>query len=148
MIKNNITDIKLPPQQICLQRLLRVHCPDCYNLAGILSSFHLASLLQLPVEFLVLWMKTKNSLLRAHWSTLCTVPSPVHIVYSIDSTAHGVTFVLLTSCSCQTVARTSEVRASEGFSQKKKASTKHFLWRELFISHIPRIFNEIVFLII
>ena len=145
MITNNITDIKLPPQQICLQRLLRVHCPDCYNLAGILSSFHLASLLQLPVEFLVLWMKTKNSLLRANWSTLCTVPSPVHIVYGIDSTAHGVTFVLLTSCSCQTEqteqARYGRVRA---FHRKKKRAQSTF-YDVSCLFHISREFSMKLF---
>ena len=68
----------------------------------------------------------------------------VHIVYVIESAAYG---ALCTSCLCQKPerARNERVRVFDTNNEWIKPRTKHFLCRELFITHNMRIFIKIVF---
>ena len=68
----------------------------------------------------------------------------IHIVYVIESAAYG---VLCTSCLCQKPerARNERVRVFDTNNEWIKPRTKHFLCRELFITHNMRIFIKIVF---
>ena len=71
-------------------------------------------------------------------------PISIYIVYVIESVAYG---VLFTSYLCRKPerARTSTVRVFDTVNEWIQPPPKHFLSRELFITHKTRIFGQIVF---